>query len=124
MDNSEYKKLLDDSKAYFNTRYDLLRLELLDKMSKIIGQIVLALVVVLLVFAALAFFGIGAMFLLSKVVPMPVSCAILGGVFLLLIVLAIVFKEKLFINPMVRTLAGILFGEEQTQAKTEEPKDE
>lgn len=116
MDNSEYKKLLDDSKVYFNKRYDLLRLELLDKLSRIIGQLVLALVVVLLVFAALAFLGMGAMFLLSKVVPLPVSCAILGAVFLLLIVLAIANKEKLFINPMVRALAGILFSEDPNEA--------
>lgn len=125
MDNSEYKKLLEDSKVYFNVRYDMLRLELLEKMSKIIGRIIMALVVVLLVFAALAFFGMGAMLLLSKVVSMPVSCAILGGIFLLLIGLAIHFKEALFINPTVKMLAGILFAEETPAPQTEkEDEDE
>ena len=57
MDSPEYKKLLDDTKAYFNARYDLLKLELLEKLSRIIGLVILALVVVLLVFGAFAFFG-------------------------------------------------------------------
>ncbi len=116
MDNSEYKKLLEDAKQYLNSRYDLLRLELLEKLSRILGLVILALVVVLLVFGALAFFGMALIFLLSKVVPLTVSCCILGAVFLLLILLAYLLRERLFINPVVKSLAKILFAETETDA--------
>ena len=79
MDSPEYKKLLDDTKAYFNARYDLLKLELLEKLSCIIGLVILAVVVVLLVFGAFAFFGMALIFLLSKVLPLTASCCILGA---------------------------------------------
>ena len=111
MDNSDYKKLLDDTKSYLNSRYDLLRLEILEKLSRIIGLIILALVVVLLIFGALAFFGMALMFLLSKVLPYGISSCILGGVFLLVILLAVLFKERWFINPTVKSLSKILFAE-------------
>lgn len=111
MDNSDYKKLLDDTRSYLNSRYDLLRLEILEKLSRIVGLIILALVVVLLVFGALAFFGMALMFLLSKVVPYGVSCCILGAVFLLVVLLAVLFKESWFINPAVKSLSKILFAE-------------
>ena len=111
MDNSDYKKLLDDTKSYLNSRYDLLRLEILEKLSRIIGLIILALVVVLLIFGALAFFGMALMFLLSKVVPYGVSCCILGAVFLLVVLLAVHFKESWFISPAVKSLSKILFAE-------------
>ena len=111
MDNSDYKKLLDDTRSYLNSRYDLLRLEILEKLSRIVGLIILALVVVLLVFGALAFFGMALMFLLSKVVPYGVSCCILGAVFLLVVLLAVLFKERWFINPTVKSLSKILFAE-------------
>ena len=114
MDSPEYKKLLDDTKTYFNARYDLLKLELLEKLSRIIGLVILALVVVLLVFGAFAFFGMALIFLLSKVVPLTVSCCILGAVFLLVILLAILLKEKWFINPVVQQLSKILFAESAT----------
>ena len=126
MDNSDYKKLLDDTKSYLNSRYDLLRLEILEKLSRIIGLIILALVVVLLIFGALAFFGMALMFLLSKVLPYGISCCILGAVFLLVILLAVLFKEKLFINPVVQQLSKILFAEATAEVvvpeKTEEVK--
>ena len=94
MDSPEYKKLLDDTKAYLNARYDLLKLELLEKLSRIIGLVILALVVVLLVFGAFAFFGMALIFLLSKVVPLTISCCILGAVFLLVILLAVLVDNK------------------------------
>lgn len=124
MDSPEYKKLLDDTKTYFNARYDLLKLELLEKMSRIIGLVILALVVVLLVFGAFAFFGMALIFLLSKVVPLTVSCCILGAVFLLVILLAILLKEKWFINPVVQQLSKILFAEPTAEVVVPEKAEE
>ena len=87
---------------------------------------ILALVVVLLVFGAFAFFGMALIFLLSKVLPLTASCCILGAIFLLVIVLAVLFKESWFINPVVQQLSKILFAESETDVvvpeKTEEVK--
>ena len=120
------EKTWSDAKTYFSQRYDLLKLELLEKLSRIIGLVILALVVVLLVFGAFAFFGMALIFLLSKVVPLTISCCILGAVFLLVILLAVLFKEKLFINPVVQQLSKILFAEATMDVvvpeKTEEVK--
>ena len=117
MDNSEYRKLLNDTKAYLGTRYNLLRLELLEKLSRIIGLILLALVVVLLALGAFAFFGMAMVFVLSQVMPLWASCCILGGVFVLVIILAFIFKVQWFIDPAVKSLSKILFAE---TAETEE----
>lgn len=124
MDNSEYKQLLDDTKSYLNSRYDLIKLELLEKLSHIIGLIVLALVVVLLVFGAFAFFGMALIFLLSKVMPLTISCCILGAIFLFVIALAILFKEYWFINPVVAQLSKILFAEAEKDVVVPEKVEE
>jgi hypothetical protein len=124
MDSPEYKKLLDDTKVYFNARYDLLKLELLEKLSRIIGLVILALVVVLLVFGAFAFFGMALIFLLSKVLPLTASCCILGAIFLLVMTLAILFKESWFINPVVQQLSKILFAESDESGVVEPEKTE
>jgi hypothetical protein len=124
MESPEYKKLLDDTKVYFNARYDLLKLELLEKLSRIIGLVILALVVVLLVFGAFAFFGMALIFLLSKVLPLTASCCILGAIFLLVMTLAILFKESWFINPVVQQLSKILFAESDESGVVEPEKTE
>ena len=53
LSDEQYQKLLADTRAYLNTQYDLLRLGLLEKLSKIIGLILFALVVILLLFAVM-----------------------------------------------------------------------
>lgn len=115
MDDTQYQKLLDDCKSYLNTRYDLLRLSLLAKLSKILGLILLALVVVLLVFAVLSFGALALVFVLAQWIPVWASFLIIGGVFLLMLVLAVVFRKQWFVNPLVGALSAILFADNATQ---------
>lgn len=56
--SNPYRQLLDDSKAYLKLRYDLLRLELLDKISQIVGLVVMLLVVLFIALAATAYFSV------------------------------------------------------------------
>ena len=108
MDETQYQKLLDDCKSYLNTRYDLLRLSLLAKLSKILGLILLAIVVVL------SFGALALVFVLAQWLPLWASLLIIGGVFLLLLVLAILFRKQLFVNPLIGTLSTILFADNST----------
>lgn len=120
MDTSKYNELLESAKRYLNTRYDLLLLSLLEKLSRILGLVVLVIVAVLLAFAAFAYGGLALAFALSKVIPLWAACLIMGGVFLLLLAVAIVFRKQWFINPMVAALSAILFSPSQHKPATEE----
>lgn len=119
MDETQYQKLLADCRSYLNTRYDLLRLSLLEKMSKILGLILLALVVVLLVFTVLSFGALALVFVLAQWLPLWASFLIIGSIFLLLMVLAVVFRKQWFVNPLVCTLSKILFANDTEPAKEE-----
>ena len=112
MDAPQYQKLLDDTKAYLNTRYDLLRLSLLEKLSKVLGLILLALVMLLLVFAVLSFAALALVFVVAQWLPTWSAFLIVGALFLLLMVLALVFRRQWFINPMIGALSAILFMDE------------
>ena len=109
MDDSQYKQLLADAKDYSITQINLLKLSLLEKLSKIIGLLLVGLVVVLLAFAALAYAGLALAFLLAHWIPLWASCLIMGGVFLLFMLLAIIFRKPLFVYPMVAVISAILF---------------
>lgn len=121
MPSEEYQKLWSDARAYLSTRYDLLRLELLDKLSRIIGLVLMALVVVLLVLAVLAFLGMAAAFALAEVMPMWLACCLLAVLFLLLIVVTLLCKNRWFVNPVVAALSAILFADDD--ATPAEPQD-
>ena len=120
MNEEQYQKLLHDSRAYINTQYSLLRLGLLEKLSKVIGLILFALVVVVLLFAFLGFVAVSLAFVLAQWIPAWAAFLIIGGVFLLQLIAAVVFRNRLFFNPMVRALSAILFAETAEPVEGEE----
>lgn len=105
----QYQQLLSDARAYLNTQYDILRLGLLEKLSKVIGLVIFALVVILLLFAVLGFGAVTLAFVLAQWLPLWASFLIIGGIFLLQLILAVIFRKQWFINPMVAALSAILF---------------
>lgn len=120
----EYKKLLSDCKDYLQIRYDLLRLELLDKLSWIIGLIVFVIVGSFLVMGAVAFFSVALVDVLDNMMPTWVACLILGA--LLLVILAILYsvRERLFINPFVKLLSSLLFSTDEETTESVVKKEE
>lgn len=116
LSDEQYQKLLSDTRAYLNTQYDLLRLGLLEKLSKVIGLILFALVVILLLFAVLVFGAVSLAFVLAQWIPLWASFLIIGGVFLVLLLLAVMFRKQWFISPVVATLSAILFSNDSASA--------
>ncbi|MBQ9704644.1 MAG: phage holin family protein [Paludibacteraceae bacterium] len=117
----EYKQLLEDSKAYLRTRYDLLRLELLDKLSLILGLLVLIIVLLVVGMGAIAYFSVALVGWLSTVMSTPAACCLLGGVLVAVVAVLWLCRQQLFINPFVKLLSGILFreSEEEKEAANE-----
>lgn len=111
MSDEQYQQLLSDSRSYLNTQFDLLRLNLLEKLSRIIGLILFALVAILLVFAIFGFSAVAVAFVLAQWLPLWAAFLIIGGVFLLALILAIAFRKQWFINPIVCALSAILFSD-------------
>lgn len=116
---SDYSKLLEDSKAYLRTRYDLLRLELLDKLSLVLGLLVLIIVALLVLLAALAYFSVALVGWMATCMPVSVACCILGGILLLVLPLLYLLRKRLFVDPFVRLLSKKLFAPDETEPAKE-----
>ena len=116
LSDEQYQKLLADTRAYLNTQYDLLRLGLLEKLSKIIGLILFALVVILVLFAVMVFGAITLAVVLAQWLPLWASFLIIGGFFLLQRILAVIFRQQWFITPIVAAVSGILFSHDATRS--------
>lgn len=105
----EHKKLLDDGREYLKTRYDLLRLELLDKLSLILSVLILIIVALFLLLGVIAYFSVALIALLANVMPIWVACCIIGGVLLLLLPIMYVMRQRWFIDPFIKLLSSSLF---------------
>ncbi len=109
MSDDKYQKLIRDGKQYVRMRYDLLRLELLEKMSRILAVILLIIVATFLILAAFIYFTFAIVAWLQPMLGTVVPLCIVGGFFVLLLLILILLRKKLFVNPIISILSGILF---------------
>ncbi len=116
----QHNQLLEDSKSYLKTKYDLLRLELLDKLSVIMGRIVLIIVAIFITLAAIAYFSVALVGWLGNVMSVSTACCIIGGLLLVTLLILYLLRERLFINPFVKLFSGIIFQKPEELPDTEE----
>lgn len=114
----ELKKLVADTKEYLDIRYNLLKLELLEKLSRIISLMVLFIVTAVLVLCVLVYFSLALIFWLKELTgSFIVSFLIVGGVFAVICAVVVLCKDRFFINPIVRHLSSILFNNDKNETE-------
>ncbi len=118
-EGNKYKQLIEDGQQYIRTRYDLLRLELLEKMSRIFALILMLLVSIILALTAFIYFSFAFVRWLGQFFNNDAwAFCIVGAIFLLLLGIFFFFRKQIFLNPLIRQLSEILF------RKPEEEQDE
>ena len=110
MTENNYEKLAEEMKSYVRMRYDLIRLELLEKLSRIIALFFLILMTIVLLMTALIYFSFAVVAWLEPCFGsfIPPLC-IVGGIYIVLAFVAVVFKHQIFLNPLIRKMSQILF---------------
>lgn len=119
MDNNYLDQVQTDLKAYVKTQTTIGKLQLVGGISSILGIFLLALTIILLLFALLSFLAVSAISALSIALPLWASALIMAAFYLLLILIAIVCRKQLFINPFVRRLSQIFFAREKQEMEEE-----
>ncbi len=120
MENKEYQRLLNDAKQYARMRYDLLKLELLEKLSRIIAFLLVVIIALVLGLSAFVYFSLALAYALKPLFGgMGWPLCIIGLIFVLLLVLLFRKKEQFFLNPIIAKLSAILFAQEPEEQ--EEP---
>lgn len=120
-DSDKYQQTWADIKQFASTKFDLLKIDFLEKAAKIVGLILFALVLILLLFAVVSFGCFALIFALGQAIPMWASALIVMALWVLIMIGAIVFRQKLFINPMLAAISSILF--EPTENKPQQSTD-
>jgi len=112
--DSEYQKFIDEAKEYAQVKYNLLKLELLEKSSKILTIIFIVIIVAILMLVALTYFSLSIIFAIKDCVGgVEAAFCIFGGIFVLLAAIATIFRKQLFLNPIIKALSGVLFEENE-----------
>ncbi|MDD4141755.1 MAG: phage holin family protein [Bacteroidales bacterium] len=114
-EDNKYQDFTRKAKDYIKTRYDLLKLELLEKTSRILSVLIMIIISLFLLLGALIYFSFALVSWMETVFgSMIPGFLIIGGVFLIILFLVYIFREKILINPLIRAISKILFEEKES----------
>ncbi|MBR4918243.1 MAG: phage holin family protein [Bacteroidales bacterium] len=113
------QRTLEDLKVYLTQRYDLLKLELMEKSSQILSMILSIIIVLVCALAVLIYLSSALISWLTIALNAGWAYTIVCGIFILIIVFILMTKDKLFINPLIRKFSRILYSKEYEAMEAE-----
>ena len=105
--------LEDDIRKYLDIRLEELKLRTVDGLSVGVSRVLSMMVVLMLGAIVLAAFAFGAVLLLGDLIGSWAAAAfIIGGVFLIVLGVLLLFWRSLFVDIFVKLFIGIFYGNE------------
>lgn len=104
---------LSEARQYLDLKLDALKLQTVDALSVVVSRLLTMMAVLMLGAIVLAAFAFGTVILLGQMIGNWAAAAfIIGGLFLVLLVLLLVFRRKVFLDMFVKLFIGIFYGNE------------
>lgn len=108
-------------KTYLSQRYDLLKLELLEKSSQLLSVILSMLIVVVCALAVLIYLSSALISWLTLALNAGWAYTIVCALFVVIILVVLHYKDMLFVKPLIRKFSRILYG--RSEKETSEPEE-
>ena len=118
MENDFVSQVKSELTEYSKSLAEIGKLRLIGIVSRVLGLFLLVLTVVLCAIGLFAFASVAAINALTACMPLWAAALILGAVFLLLIILAIVCRKPLFVHPFIRLMSNQIRSEEELALRT------
>lgn len=104
------ESFFEESRAYLKSQISLLKLDTVEKLTRIFSTVMLILLTVILASGALLYISFGFIWwsqgFFDSLLP---GIFIVSGFFILLIILLYIFRKKWIVNPFVRLFSRIFF---------------
>lgn len=113
------EKTWADTKTYFSQRYDLLKLEFLEKSSQLLSVIFSMLIVIVCALVVLIYLSSAIIHWITLALNAAWAYTIICMVFVGIIVFVLSKKDVLFVKPLIRKFSRIMYKDEVEEVETE-----
>lgn len=113
------EKTWADAKTYFSQRYDLLKLEFLEKSSQLLSVVFSMLIVIVCALVVLIYLSSAIIHWLTLALNAAWAYTIVCLVFVFIIIFVLSKKDVLFVKPLIRKFSRILYKDEVEEVETE-----
>ena len=112
-------KTWKDTKTYFSQRYDLLKLEFLEKSTQLLSVIFSMLIVIVCALVVLIYLSSAVIHWLTLALGAAWAYTILCVLFVGIIVFVLAKKDVLFVKPLIRKFSRIMYSDEVEEVESE-----
>lgn len=98
-----------DLNKYLSQRYDLLKLELLEKSSQILSVILSMIIVVVCALAVFIYLSNAFVSWLTIALNEGWAYTIVCAIYIIIVLVVLRYKDQLFVKPLIRKLSRILY---------------
>ena len=113
------EKTWSDAKTYFSQRYDLLKLEFLEKSTQLLSVIFSMLIIIVCALVVLIYLSSAVIHWLTIALNAAWAYTILCVLFVGIIVFVLAKKDVLFVKPLIRKFSRILYSDEVEELEAE-----
>jgi len=101
-------QLIEVLKHYLGLQTEYLKLDVIDKVVRLMKAATLALIFILIIVAVVMYFSFAIAFWLSSFMGLTKAFLIVGTIHLLIFILFVIFRKPWIEKPLVHFLAGLL----------------
>lgn len=105
---TQFKKLFEEGKEYLKLRIEYGKLTVTEKLIMIISSLALGLICVFLGVVALFFLSLSAVDWMALSIGHGWATLIMCGIYLVIILVLVLLRKPLFVNPIARLISRII----------------
>ncbi|MCR4825730.1 MAG: phage holin family protein [Bacteroidales bacterium] len=113
------EKTWSDAKTYFSQRYDLLKLEFLEKSTQLLSVIFSMLIIIVCALVVVIYLSSAIIHWLTTAIGAAWAYTILCALFIGVIVFVFAKKDVLFVKPLIRKFSRIMYPDDVEAVDTE-----
>lgn len=106
--NGSFARLWTQGKEYAKLKFEYAKLTFTEKLAILLSAVAVCAVALLIGIIALLFLSVSVVLWMASAIGMAWSCAIMGCVYVTLMLLAIVLRKQLFVNPITRLVSRLI----------------
>lgn len=115
-----FQKLFLDVKDLVDLKIDYLQVGLVEKLTRLISKLLILIASLIFGMAVLFYLLFALAYAIAPVVGFTASFALVAGIFFLLMVIVLAFRNRLIIRPLLKFMVGLFYDETKNLKEDED----
>ena len=108
---NSFQLLFSDIKEYVRLQTDYLQVGLVEKLTKLLSKLIIAMIAFVLLIGTLFYLLFAAAYALEPSLGFVVSFALIAVFFIVLLLIVVFFRKQLIINPILKMMVDVFYEE-------------